>query len=295
MWGGMVNQHYENGEWKTDPDGSSGADIDKLVYCKKWYKSTTATEIMPEKERITFCNAGNKKCDYASTKFVYECVQGKEETPKVETVKPCNYFGCDPCQACVKLGHTWCKADDFFGGSSSCVADSTSGFFGDCSDIEFGSANLKSDLDCTFNTENGEVVLGVIIFAGLFVIWLGYWLIKHKDDRRRQMNTTPVSRVPQVQMIPGAMPMQPQVYQPQMQPQVYQPQMQPQVYQPQMQQPQMYQPQMAQGSVLGFAPQQQTQPMVVVGGQQSSQGAPIAQAVPVMPIPGDKNSLATRY
>ena len=37
-WSGKVNQHTDaNGVWQTDPDGTSGADLDKITYCKKFY------------------------------------------------------------------------------------------------------------------------------------------------------------------------------------------------------------------------------------------------------------------
>ena len=179
----------------------------------------------------------------------------------------------DSCQACVNLGHTYCRAEDFFGGKSKCVADSTSGFFGDCSDIEFGSANLQSDLDCTFNTENGEIVLVAIILAALLVLGVVYRRVKGKTNQSKP----PVNRILQMQtqMQTQMQPQQPQiVMQPQMvvQPQMVQPQgYQPQGYPPQGYQPQGYPPQ--QGRVLGF------------GGQTPQYGAgPIAQAVPVQPM-----------
>ena len=41
-WFGKVNQHKSmpSGSWLTDPDGVSGALIDQLVYCQKWWPGT---------------------------------------------------------------------------------------------------------------------------------------------------------------------------------------------------------------------------------------------------------------
>lgn len=72
MWYGKVNQHNENGKWMTDPDGSSGGNLDKLVYCQKWWPSTTAIQLLPQ-ETITFYTAGNLQA-HDSTRDVYECV-----------------------------------------------------------------------------------------------------------------------------------------------------------------------------------------------------------------------------
>ena len=58
-WWGKVNQHVENGQWMTDPDGTSGANLDMLQYCQKWYPDTIAVVELPERESIVFYNAGN--------------------------------------------------------------------------------------------------------------------------------------------------------------------------------------------------------------------------------------------
>jgi hypothetical protein len=72
-WWGKVNQHTENGVWKTDPDGRSGANINKLTYCKKWYPNTNL--VLPYKmEKIKFYTAGNRYA-YVSTKLSYLCVE----------------------------------------------------------------------------------------------------------------------------------------------------------------------------------------------------------------------------
>lgn len=71
-WWGKVNQHTENGEWITDPDGVSGADIGRYTYCKKWYPSTQYA-IYDGREYIEgFQNAGNTGW-YSETPVTYHC------------------------------------------------------------------------------------------------------------------------------------------------------------------------------------------------------------------------------
>jgi len=72
-WPGKVNQHNENGTWMTDPDGVSGAGTNMLEYCKKWWPDTIDTQLLPERETITFYTRGNVDA-YESTRDVYECV-----------------------------------------------------------------------------------------------------------------------------------------------------------------------------------------------------------------------------
>ena len=75
-WAGKVNQHWDvnTRSWQTDPDGVSGADIDMLTYCKKFYPNTL--EVFPYKyETIdTWKNRGNLG-NYTSTKLSFECVE----------------------------------------------------------------------------------------------------------------------------------------------------------------------------------------------------------------------------
>lgn len=81
-WYGKVNQHVniKTGKWETDPDGISGANLDLLTYCKKWYpKSTSYKEY--KKEIITFYDRGNTqvawpKDAYTIENLSYQCVQG---------------------------------------------------------------------------------------------------------------------------------------------------------------------------------------------------------------------------
>jgi len=85
-WSGKVNQHVDvdAGQWITDPDGSSGAGIDKLTYCKKWYPNTTSVAEY-KNETINAWHAGGNIGDYASTKMSYECIQEVITAPVVIT------------------------------------------------------------------------------------------------------------------------------------------------------------------------------------------------------------------
>lgn len=73
-WWGKVNQHIdENGVWQTDPDGSSGANISALTYCKKWYPATIS--VAPyEIETISTWRAGGNTSAYSATVQSYKCV-----------------------------------------------------------------------------------------------------------------------------------------------------------------------------------------------------------------------------
>jgi len=79
LWGGKVNQHWDvdDLEWKTDPDGTSGANIGALATCKKWYPDTAAVELMQHRETITFWTAGNS-VPYETTIGIWECVTGDD-------------------------------------------------------------------------------------------------------------------------------------------------------------------------------------------------------------------------
>jgi hypothetical protein len=170
----------------------------------------------------------------------------------------------EQCKACVDGNATWCQVDEFFGSQnndqgSGCVSNATSGFFGDCSDFAFGSHNYQSGLDCTFNSENGEVILAVIVIASLMGL-MGL-AVAARCKRRARSNRT--SQLHVSHNVPV------QHLQPQQQQMMMMPQQQQMMMMPQQQQ--------QQGTVLGFVATQQ-QP-VIVGGQ-----APIVQAVPV-PVP----------
>ncbi len=74
---GKVNQHLEDGEWKTDPDGTSGATINKLTYCKKFYPDTVSVE-EHEKERIEFYGLKNTNPSVQEV-MTFVCVQSDYE------------------------------------------------------------------------------------------------------------------------------------------------------------------------------------------------------------------------
>ncbi len=75
-WWGKVNQHVDaNGNWLTDPDGVSGADLDKLTYCKKFYQNTIGTEDYMLETTNTWRNRGNVDGPFTSTKMSTKCLQ----------------------------------------------------------------------------------------------------------------------------------------------------------------------------------------------------------------------------
>jgi hypothetical protein len=72
MWFGKVNQHWnlEKNIWETDADGESGADINKLDYCRKFYPSTAKVVIYKNETSDNWQSQGK----YTSTKMSYRCV-----------------------------------------------------------------------------------------------------------------------------------------------------------------------------------------------------------------------------
>jgi len=77
----------------------------------------------------------------------------------------------DPsCNECIDRGCTYCKGNDFFDNPSVCICgEYSSGFFGGCDDHSFGSEELSSSLDCSFNRPNGGAILAVIIVVCILV------------------------------------------------------------------------------------------------------------------------------
>ena len=80
-WSGKVNQHVDiaSSSWQTDPDGSSGSSIDKLVYCKKFYPNTTSVVAYKTETINSWYGSGNKN-NYASSQMSYSCVQNTPGT-----------------------------------------------------------------------------------------------------------------------------------------------------------------------------------------------------------------------
>jgi hypothetical protein len=77
-WQGKVNQHVDNaGTWQTDPDGVSGAEVDKLTYCKKWYPSTISVEPYKSETIDTWHERYNIN-NWTATQTSYKCVQQRD-------------------------------------------------------------------------------------------------------------------------------------------------------------------------------------------------------------------------
>ena len=75
VWQGKVNQHVVAGDvysWQTDADGLSGAELNKLAYCKKFYPNTTSVTEYKNETINTWYAEGNKG-NYTGTKMSYKC------------------------------------------------------------------------------------------------------------------------------------------------------------------------------------------------------------------------------
>ncbi|MFA5773106.1 MAG: PKD domain-containing protein [Candidatus Paceibacterota bacterium] len=74
-WQGKVNQHVSvsEGMWQTDSDGVSGAEINKLTYCKKFYPNTTSV-VEYKKEYINAWHDRGNVNDYLGLNMSYQCV-----------------------------------------------------------------------------------------------------------------------------------------------------------------------------------------------------------------------------
>lgn len=78
-WSGKVNQHWdlEKGVWLTDPDGVSGARVDKLVYCRKFYPTTDKVVEYKNEFTDTWRDSGNLN-SYEHAAISYRCVLSGE-------------------------------------------------------------------------------------------------------------------------------------------------------------------------------------------------------------------------
>ena len=105
-YSGMVNQHFDTdaGIWKTDPDNTSGATIDKLTYCKKWYPSTTSFSDTLNKELISFCAEGKSQCPNPSTRIVYECIGATVNTCTCPNGIPSGWYKADGSSGATLCG-----------------------------------------------------------------------------------------------------------------------------------------------------------------------------------------------
>ena len=82
-WTGKVNTHYENGSWVSDPDDISGANIDMLEYCKKWWENSVDVKLRAQKEIIPFKVSG-ESTEYLDERPVHECVlETNDKTPRI--------------------------------------------------------------------------------------------------------------------------------------------------------------------------------------------------------------------
>ena len=88
-WWGKVNQHIDTqGNWQTDTDGWSGASLDELTYCKKFYPNTTSVAPYKSETITTFRRAsGYEQSGYTNTVTSVQCVQNGivVTTPVVNT------------------------------------------------------------------------------------------------------------------------------------------------------------------------------------------------------------------
>lgn len=80
QWWGKVNMHEENGVWTTELSNPTGASMDILDLCKKWYPSTTSfTEStaalgMTSPQEITGWRDAHTETIYTSVKPVFACL-----------------------------------------------------------------------------------------------------------------------------------------------------------------------------------------------------------------------------
>lgn len=71
-WWGKVNQHKVGGVWSTDPDGISGANINKYDYCKKWFPATQYAFYDGQELISGWTNQGNTG-NYTALAPTYHC------------------------------------------------------------------------------------------------------------------------------------------------------------------------------------------------------------------------------
>ena len=93
FWWGKVNQHIDaSGNWQTDADGTSGANLDRLSYCQKYFPNTVSVAdykiegIGTWQDRGNIQNPNNPSSYYFTLKMSTKCVQGNsgaEIAPKV--------------------------------------------------------------------------------------------------------------------------------------------------------------------------------------------------------------------
>lgn len=74
FWYGKVNQHFDvkNKTWMTDSDAYSGAEMNKLTYCQKFYPRTIRVAPYKEETINSWHSVGNTG-QYEATKMSYLC------------------------------------------------------------------------------------------------------------------------------------------------------------------------------------------------------------------------------
>ncbi|MBU1130724.1 hypothetical protein KJ840_01155 [Patescibacteria group bacterium] len=73
-WWGKVNQHKVDNIWSTDPDGVSGANLDKYTYCKKWYPATQYA-MYDDQENIDGWQSAGNIGNYSTETNTYHCTE----------------------------------------------------------------------------------------------------------------------------------------------------------------------------------------------------------------------------
>jgi hypothetical protein len=75
-WYGKVNQHWststEGTRWVTDPNGTSGGDLDTLAQCRRWYPGANSVYHLGNSMIQHWHNRGNR-LDFTGVGMVYVC------------------------------------------------------------------------------------------------------------------------------------------------------------------------------------------------------------------------------
>ncbi|MEI6352332.1 MAG: peptidoglycan-binding protein [Candidatus Nomurabacteria bacterium] len=104
-WWGKVNQHVDsNGNWLTDPDGKSGANLDKLAYCQKFWPNTVSVSSYKTENITTWQGAGNAGGPYTNLVATDMCVQGSNPTSPNTEINPIVPKTVNPAKSGKVLG-----------------------------------------------------------------------------------------------------------------------------------------------------------------------------------------------
>lgn len=164
---GKINQHTENGVWKSDTDPSKpGAELGatesgRITYCKKFYGDGITGAPEYQIETITgWCDA-NYVCTYTSTRQTYECVSSG-------TAPVCGDGTCDWNEDCLN-----CDVDCGVCETPSTCTDSdantnypdglnyyTKGWYsgyGDFCSLNAGEENILLEYYCTYDSSGNPI------------------------------------------------------------------------------------------------------------------------------------------